>query len=334
MDFSFENASFNLQILDYLVSQYQGKHAFLSILSTLNSAHFKSGDLVFVNNDLTKTDQMRKELLTNKKLYINKSGNNENNSDARILKSSLQQTSMDLLNCAEKIEPVINSTDYSSDAEKVNLLVATYGRCCYQRLHQLIFNLDSAEKLGLTNNLPQIQKARQEAQATVQSLDQFIQNTMLSKKLISQEVYITFWETAATTDVYLKSFCHDIDQFLIFSEKDTFEYTDYPYIDPQEIETWKTLNVAPVTIGYWKAADFTANKARPWIEANIPDPLFCNLCLKYKISISDAKLCLETQLPLPFARRWLALGVDLKTGIERMKNGETPALVKEGERML
>ncbi len=334
MDFTFANASFNLEILDYLISHYQGKHAFLSVLSALNSVHFKSGDLIFANNDLEKANNLRKDLLENKKLYVNKYGNNEENPDARILKSSLQQLSMDLLNYSEKIEPIIKSTDYSSDLEKVNLLVASYGRCCYQRLHQTIFSLDTAHQLGLTNMLPQIQKAQTEARTVVSQLDNFIQSTMLSKQIISKEIYITFWEISASTDVFLRYYCHDIDQLLVYIEKESFEYSDYPYIDLQEIENWKTLNVSPISIGYWKAADFTAIKAKPWIESNITDPIFCNLCLKYKISLSDAITCLETKLPLSIARRWLTLGVDLKTGIEKMKAGEMPALVKEGERIL
>ena len=332
MDFT--NAHFNLQVFDYMISQYQGKYAFISILAALNSSHLNSGEQIFVKNDLLKFDKFRKEILTNQKIFFDKGKCNPDNSEYRALKSSLEQMSMDLLNHSEKVTPIIDSTDYSSDHEKVNLLAASYGRICYQRTHLYTFNLDSAVALNLQQDAANFQQLKNIATKNMTELDSFIQNTLLSKQLIPREVYISFWETAVTVPALLKAASHDIDMLVTLCEKENFEYQDYPYMSKNEIEDWKLLNVTPEAIGYWKACDFSPSKAAPWINANINDPLTCYTCLKYKISLNDASLSIENNIPLVLTRRWLALGVSIQEGIERMKQGEMPQLIDASERML
>ena len=332
MDFT--NANFNLQIFDYMISQYQGKYAYISILAALNSSHLNSGEQIFVKNDLLKFDKLRKEIFTNQKVFFDKGKCNPENNEYRTLRSSLEQMSMDLLNHSEKVTPIIDSTDYSSDPEKVNLLVASYGRVCYQRVHQYTFNLDSAIALNLQQNATQLQSLKDAATQGMTEFDSFVQNTLLSKQLIQKEVYISFWESSVTVPALLRAASHDIDMLIVLCEKENFEYQDYPYMSKDEIEDWKSLNVTPEAIGYWKACDFTPANAAPWISANINDPLTCYTCLKFKISLNDASVSIANNIPLILTRRWLALGVPLQEGIERMKQGEMPRLIQEGERML
>lgn len=332
MDFT--NASFNLQIFDYMISQYQGKYSCISVLSALNSVHFKSGEQIFVKNDLIKTEKMRREIIEGQKVYFDKGKCLNDNTEYRTLKSSLEQMSMDLLNQAEKVEPIIDSTDYSSDQEKVNFLVASYARVCYQRYHQFVCNLDSAIKLNLQQDAINLQRMKDAAQNHIAEFDNFVQSTMLSKQLVSKEIYITFWENCVTLGALLRSFCHDIDVFKVLCEKENFEYSDYAYISPNEIPEWKNLNIPAQSIGYWKACDFTPAKASPWINSNITDPFTCLTCIKFKISLDDAMLSLQNQIPLVLTRRWLAQGVSLIDGIEKMKQGEMPTIINENERML
>ncbi|MGI6680513.1 MAG: hypothetical protein ACOX3T_03370 [Bdellovibrionota bacterium] len=330
----FINANFNLQIFDYMISHYQGKYAFTTILSTLNSTHYKSGEQIFVKNDLLKFEKMRSEVVQEQKVFFDRGKCSNDDVEYRTLKSSLEQMSMDLLNHAEKVDPIIDATDYSSDPEKVNFLVASYGRVCYQRMHQFSFNLDSAITLNLRQEAAGLQNLRSVAIQNMSNFDGFVQNTMLSKQLIPKETYIAFWEDCVSIGATLKAACHDIDMFIKLSEKDDFEYTDYPYIHQDEMASWQQLNVIPQSIGYWKACDFTPSKAAPWISVNITDPFLCLTSLKYKLTVDDTSLCMQQNIPLVLARRWIALGVPLVEGIERMKKGEMPPLVKEGERML
>ena len=330
----FINTNFNLQIFDNMISHYQGKYAYISILSALNSAHFKSGEQIFVKNDLIKFEKLRREIISDQKIFFDKGKCSDDNSEYRSLKSSLQQMSMDLLNHAEKVEPVIESTDYSSDPEKVNLLVASYGRLCYQRMHQYTCNLDSAINLNLQQDAATLQNLKNAAYQNMTDFDNFVKNTLLSKQVISKETYISFWENSVTIPSILKACCHDLDMLIVLCEKENFEYQDYPYIPKDEINAWKQLNVPAQIIGYWKACNFTSSKAAPWINANIQDPFTCDTCLKFKISINDALTSIEQNIPLILTRRWLALGVSLQEGIERMKQGEMPQLIKNDERML
>ena len=59
----FINTNFNLQIFDNMITHCQGKYAYISILSALNSAHFKSGEQIFVKNDLIKFEKLRREII-------------------------------------------------------------------------------------------------------------------------------------------------------------------------------------------------------------------------------------------------------------------------------
>lgn len=330
----FINLGFNLQIFDYMISHYQGKFAFISVLSALNSTHFKSGEQIFVKNDLIKTEKMRSELITQQKLFFDKGKCSNDNLEYRALRSQLEQISMDLLNHAEKVEPIINSTDYSSDPEKVNYLVASYGRISYQKLHQCIYNLDSAVTLNLVQDAANIQNMRDAALKNRVDFDNFVQNAMLSKEPLTKETYIVFWENCVTIGALLRAACHEIDMYKTLCEKENFDYSDYPYILPSEIEDWKNLSISPTGIGYWKACDFTPSSAATWISANITDPFFAITCIKYNISVNDASLSIQSNVPLVLARRWISLGVPFQEGLERMKKGEMPALISPGERML
>lgn len=332
MNFDFNNTLFNLQIYDYMLSQYQGKHAYYTILSQLNSGHFKSGDLIFTDNAVTKTYNAKKDLVTNNHIVLYKNNPNET-LEAKSLLSSLKQLSMDILAHAETLTPVIESANYFSDQERVNLLLASYGWICYQRLHLQLCNFDSVSNLNLTETIPSIQARIRQAKAIIDEYDGFVQ-LFLSKQIIPQEVYIQFWEIAILTDVIMKYFAHDIDQFLIFTSKETFEYSDYKFMLPGEISEWEALKVDPILIGYWKACDFTPKDAAPWIHENFADPLFCKTCQRFKISLENAKIGVSLNIPLSLIRRWQNVNVPLQEAVQRMKNGEMPPIIPEGERML
>lgn len=257
------------RVLNYLNAAYQGRFAYLNVLSQLEHPLFNLEEVESTKQSLKTINDWLDELWGGEILFDESRAEHQSKEAAGSL-DLLRSIKKELLELASELKLIIGQHEYFSDRNNVSLLVAAYGRKAYAT-DNYVRGFIEFGKVFRDSELVDIW----EPQLQVVSDDIRNANELLLAVKSNQELEDQYYEhikfVCRTLPGIFRANSHDISQLLITYHGD-FTYDKAGFTKP-EANVWEKHEIEPIEAGYWQAHDFGVTEALEWKEQEILDPL-------------------------------------------------------------
>lgn len=312
-------------ITNYLLACYQGKFAWLNILSRLQ---FKK----LPPEEVGKTEKLFETLnkwinsLWDGTPLFSAAWSEPDSFEADRALSLLMDLVPELSKLAQMIKTILSNTevDLSARQEEVKILIAAFGRYAYSQDNYV----KGFVKFGEIFNQPDIAN---QYRAYIPTLEEKVKLTHTFLKIFQNEKpQADFYQSlrAVTTSLpgKFRMYCHDISQLAaVYKGEYTFEMGG---IDTAEGQRWMNAGLGPQLAGYWRAYDITPEQSVAWrqIGINTSESAFAWSSLGF-----TPESCLRwasRNFPPSVAKQWQDAGYDPTSALVLIQQGfELPDMV-------
>ena len=312
-------------ILNYLLACYQGKFAWLNILSRLQFKKLPADEIPKTEKLFETLNRWISSLWEGVPIFSASWGEPESFESDRAL-ALLADLLPELARLANTVKAILsnNSVDLGARQEEVKILIAAFGRYTYSQDNYV----KGFVKFGELFNQPEL---AEQYRAHIPVLEEKVRLTHTFLKILQQEKPLPdFYQSLKAVTVQLpgklRMYCHDISQLSSVYKGDyTFQMAG---IEEEEGRRWTEVGLTPQLAGYWRAYELTPEQSAQWRQIGISSSESAFAWASLEFTPESCLRWASRNFPPAVAKQWQDAGYDPTSALVLIQQGfELPDMV-------
>jgi len=316
-------------VTNYLLSCYQGRFAFLNILSQLDYPSLNVAIITETRQVLDQVAFWHEELWAGRNLF-SAAWSFAETVDAQRALDLLTKLKPELYSTARDIGAIVANARGNLDSPQIAFLAGCIGRFSYAREHSVKGFVEMGARLPGTVDVNRFAVLIPAAQEDVRLTHALLEIIKKRAPNFDGGFVRGLVEKGASLIGLFRTQAHEINEIVAkYQGGLTFENADFT---PDESRIWIELRLGPSIAGYWRAHGFSAQESEPWITLQTVAPGIAEAWRLFGFHADTAMPWLRSGFPPRLAKTWYDAGFDEKEARAQIERGvQDPSKINKNE---